>query len=196
MTAALILCALLLASCASTPTSHTTVLGDWMADNYNRQLSSFMVISLADEPGIRVKFESIMVNRLKQEGLHAIASSDIMPVDQEINRGTVKAAMADKDIDGVLVSRLLGVERNAIYVPPSPDNSLETTFNLAAPLVTSPGYMEHRSVVTLQIDLYDSASEHLVWSLRAQTVNPPNVTEVMDKISNDVVKDLRSKGLI
>ena len=193
---ALILCALLLASCASTPTSHTTVLGAWKADNYNRRLSSFMVISLADEPGIREKFESIMANRLKKAGLNAIASSDIMTADEEINRGTVKAAMADKDIDGVLVLRLLGVERDAIYVPPSPDNSLDTTFSRAAPIVTSPGYVEHRSVITLQIDLYDTTSEHLVWSLRSQTVNPPNVTEVMDKISNVVVKNLRSGGLI
>ena len=193
---ALILCALLLASCASTPASHTTVLGAWKADNYNRRLSSFMVISLADEPGIREKFESIMANRLKKAGLNAIASSDIMTADEEINRGTVKAAMADKDIDGVLVLRLLGVERDAIYVPPSPDNSLDTTFSRAAPIVTSPGYVEHRSVITLQIDLYDTTSEHLVWSLRSQTVNPPNVTEVMDKISNVVVKNLRSGGLI
>ena len=193
---ALILCALLLASCASTPTSHTTVLGAWKADNYNRRLSSFMVISLADEPGIREKFESIMANRLKKAGLNAIASSDIMTADEEINRGTVKAAMADKDIDGVLVLRLLGVERDAIYVPPSPDNSLDTTFSRAAPIVTSPGYVEHRSVITLQIDLYDTTSEHLVWSLRSQTVNPPNVTEVMDRLSNEIVKDLRSKALI
>lgn len=194
--AALILCTLLLASCASTPTSHTTVLGTWKADNFNKRLSSFLVISLSDEPGIRDKFESIMVNRLEKEGLHAVASSDIMTADEEINRGTVKAAMAGKDIDGVLVSSLLGVEREAIYVPPSPDNSLETIFNRAAPIITSPGYVEHRSVITMQIDLYDTTSEHLVWSLRSQTVNPPNVTEVMDRLSNEIVKDLRSKALI
>lgn len=193
---ALLLCALLLAACASTLTSHTSVLGTWKADNYNKQLSRFLVISLADEPGIRGKFESIMVGRLEKEGLHAIASSDIMAADEEINRATVGTAMAGKGIDGVLVSRLLGVERDAIYVPPSPDNSMETSFNRAAPIVTSPGYVEHRSVINLQIDLYDTASERLVWSLRSQTVNPPNVTEVMDRLSNDVVKDLRSKGLI
>jgi len=88
------------------------------------------------------------------------------------------------------------VEREAIYVPPSPDNSLETIFNRAAPIITSPGYVEHRSVITMQIDLYDTTSEHLVWSLRSQTVNPPNVTEVMDRLSNEIVKDLRSKALI
>jgi len=192
----LILCAFLLASCVSTPVTHTTVLGAWRADNYNRQLSSFLVISLSDEPGIRVKFESIMVSRLEKEGLRAVASSDIMATDEEINRLTVKAAMAGKDIDGVLVTRLLRVERDAVYVPPSADNSLETTFIRATPVITSPGYVEHRSVINLQIDLYDAASEHLVWSLRTQTVNPPNVTEPMNAISNDVANDLRSKGLI
>ncbi len=191
-----ILCALLLVSCAATPTSHTSVLGAWKADNYNKQLSSFLVISLSDEPGIREKFESIMVSRLEKAGLHAVASSDIMAADEEINQGTVKAAVAGKGIDGVLVSHLLGVERDAIYVPPSPDSSLETTFSGTAPIVTSPGYVEHRSVITLQIDLYDTASEHLVWSLRSQTVNPPNVTEVMDRLSSTVVNDLRLKGLI
>jgi hypothetical protein len=192
----LILCALLLISCAATPTSHSSVLGAWKADNYNKQLSSFLVISLSDEPGIREKFESIMVGRLEKEGLHAVASSDIMAADEEINQGTVKAAMAGKGIEGVLVSHLLGVQRGAIYVPPSPDNSLETTFNGTAPIVTSPGYVEHRSVITLQIDLYDTASEHLVWSLRSQNVNPPNMTEVMNWLSNAVINDLRVKGLI
>ena len=86
----LIVCALLLASCASTPMSHTTVLGAWKADNFNKQFSSFLVISLSDEPGIRGKFESIMVNRLEKEGLHAVASSDIMAADEEINRGRTR----------------------------------------------------------------------------------------------------------
>lgn len=194
--AALIMSAFLLAACASTPTTRTVVTGTWKADNYNKKLSNFLVISLSDEPGIRGKFESIVVNRLEKEGLHAVASSVIMPADEAINRETVKAAMAGKGFDGVLVSRLLGVEQGAVYVPPAPDTSFESSFNPVPPIVTSPGYVEHRSVISLQIDLYDPASEHLVWSLKSQTVNPNNVTDVMSGVSDSIVTDLRTKGLI
>jgi hypothetical protein len=194
--AAFLTSAFLLASCASTPTTRSDVIGTWKADNYDRKLSNFLVISLSDEPGMRGKVESILAGRLKKEGLHAVASSDIMPADEEINRKTVKAAMAGKGFDGVLVSRLLGVERSAVYVPPSPDTTFDSSLNGIAPIVTSPGYVEHRSVISLQIDLYDTASKHLVWSLMTQTVNPDNVTDMLNNLADAVVTDLRTKGLI
>ena len=194
--AAFIVGACLLVSCASTPTTRTTVMGSWKADNYNKKLANFLVISLADEPGIRSKVEFTLANRLEKEGLRAMASSDIMPADEEINRQTVKAAMAGKRFDGVLVSRLLGVERGAVYVAPSPDSTFDSSFNRNAPIVTSPGYVEHLSVITLQVDLYDTASRHLVWSLKSQSVNPDSVTEVVNDLAGFVVKDLQIKGLI
>ena len=64
-----------------------------------------------------------MAKRLNKGGLHGVASSDIMSPAEPINRKMVTAAMAGKGLDGVLVSRLLNVERGAIYVPPSPDTT-------------------------------------------------------------------------
>lgn len=191
-----VLSVLLLASCASTPSNRSEILGSWKADNYDNKLSSFLVISLSDEPGIREKFESIMASRLRQEGLHAVASSDIMTADEEIDRDTVRAAMAGKGFDGVLVSHLLSVERGAVYVPPSPDITFANSFNQNTPIVAEPGRMEHNSVITMQLDLYDTASQHLVWSLRTQTVNPDNVTDAIQNEARAMAEDLRSKGLI
>lgn len=194
---AVLLSVLLLASCASTPTNRSEILGSWKADNYDNKLSSFLVISLSDdEPAIREKVESIMAGRLRQEGLHAVASSDIMPVGEKVDRETVRAVMAGKGFNGVLVSRLLNVERGAVYVPPSPDITFANSFNYDTPVVTNPGRVEHRSVITMQLDLYDTASDHLVWSLRTQTVNPDNVTDAVRDEAGAAVKDLRSKGLI
>jgi hypothetical protein len=194
--AALIVSVLLVASCASTPTTRTDVIGTWKADNYHKKLSDVLIISLADEPGLRDKVESIVADRLEKRGLRAVASSDIMSPDKEINLRTVKAAMAGRRFDGVLVSRLLGVERSAVYVPPSPETSLDNLFNVPAPIAHEPGRIEHSSVVTLQIDLYDTASEHLVWSLKMQAVNPANVTDVVNDLADAVIHDLRIHGLI
>ena len=192
-TALLILSTLLMAACVSVPTDRTTVLGSWKVDNYDKKFSDLLVIALTDESGIRDKFEEIMVNRLGEAGLQAAASSSIMPIDKEINRGTVKSAMAGKGMDGVLVARLLNVERSAIYVPPSPDNTLTTSFS---PIITTPGYVEHGSVINLQFDLYDAASEHVVWSLKSQTVNLTDTTQVINALSDIIVANLQSRGLI
>ena len=194
--AACIASVLLVASCASTQTTRTDVIGTWKADNYARKLSDVLIVSLADEPGLRDKIESIVADRLEKRGLRAVASSDIMASDEDINRRTVKAAMAGRRFDGVLVSRLLGVERRAVYVPPSPETTLDNVFNVTAPIVHEPGRIERRSVVTLQIDLYDTASEHLVWSLKMQAVNPANVTDVVNDLADAVIHDLRINGLI
>ena len=195
--AALFLGISLLVSCALSPTTSTVVTGTWMADNYNNKLSDFLVISLADEPGMRGKVESIMVNTLDKNGLRAKASSEIMPVDEEINRKTVTAAIAGKGFDGVLVTRLLDVERTIINVPPAPETGFERSFNRApAPIVFSPDYVKRNSVISLQVDLYDIASKRLVWSLNSDTSNFQNVNDVANSVSKAVVRNLRSKGLI
>ena len=194
--AVLVLSVLLIASCASTPAMRSDVIGAWKADKYDRKLSDVLVISLSEEPGLRDKIESSVADRLEKKGLRAVPSSDIMSPHEEINRQTVKKAMVGKRFDGVLVSRLIGVERSAVYVPPSPDTTIDSLFNMTPPVVPEPGRIERSSVITLQIDLYDTASEHLVWSLKMQAVNPSNVTEVVNNLADAVIHDLRIKGLI
>jgi len=192
----LLMSAFLLAACASTPTTHTEVTGSWKVDNYNGKFSNLLVISHAAEPGIREKVESIMVKSLEKQGLHAVASSDIMPADEQINRKTVRAAMAGKGFDGVLVSRLLDLDQSTINIPPSQDSTFDNSFDGVAPIVISPGYVEHLSVISLQTNLYDTASKRLVWSLKSQTFNFNTVSDMVQSVSQVVINNLRAMGLI
>lgn len=203
--AVIVMSAFILASCAATPGLRTVITGTWKDEGYNKKLSKFLVISLADEPGIRVKVENILVRRLGAEGLSAEASSDLMPVEQKIDRENVRAAIVGKGFEAVLVSRLLGVESEATYVPPSADTTFDSFFGAQSPMLspysqsvitTTPGYTQHRSVVSHQIDLYETEQRHLIWSLKSQSFNPDNVTEMIDKLAEAIVSDLKAKGLI
>lgn len=187
----------ILAACATTPANRTKVTGTWKDAQFNKKLSHILIVSLADEPGIRSKVENRFVRRLSVEGVRAAASSDLMPPEEKIDRQTVRAAMAGKDFDGVLVSRLIGVASDMTYVPPQPNTSFDTGLLRGVPMVTAPSRMEHRSVVSLQIDLYDPSGEgRLVWSLTSQSFNPDNVTEVIANVSEAIANDLKAKGLI
>ena len=194
--AALIVFAFLLTGCATTPTIHTEIIHNWKAHSFQGKFSNLLVISHASEPGIREKVESIMTRNLEKQGLHATASSDIMPADETINRNTVGAAMSGKNFDGVLVLRLLDVNRKTIYIQPSETYNLGDSFDEDAPVTFSPGYVEHLSVISIGTKLYDAASKRLIWSVHTQTVNFGTVNELVQSVSQAVIKNLRAKGLI
>ena len=188
--------AILLAGCATTPMTHTEVSGSWKAHGYTRKFAHLLVVSHAADPGIRVKVESILVKSLEKQGLHAVASSDIMPADEKINRKTIGVVMAGRGFDGVLVSRLLNVNRNTIYVPPSEDSTLEDSFDEDIPVIFAPGYVEHLSVISILTKLYDAKSKQLVWSMQSRTANYDTVNELVQSLSQAVIDNLRTRGLI
>ena len=194
--AVLMMFAALLAGCATTPTTHTEVTGSWKANSYKGRFANLLVVSHAADPGIRGKVESIMVKAIEQQGLHAVASSDIMPADERVTRKTVGAAMAGKGFDGVLVSHLLDVKRSTIYIPPSEDTTFESSFDDDAPVVFSPGYVEHLSLISIRNNLYDAVSKRLVWSLQSQTENFGTVNDLVQSVSQAVINNLRARGLI
>jgi len=186
MATVVVLGALILTACASTSTK---IMGTWKDDHYTKKITKVLVVSLAEEPPIRREAEGIVVAKLRQRGIDAVASSDLMPMDQKIDRETVKAAITGKGFDSVLVTRLLGVDLNTGYVPPDP-----TIYNFT--LSVEPGYTAHRPVVSIQINLYDTAQEQLVWSMTTQSTNYDTIAEVIRSYSSILVKNLAKHGLI
>ena len=87
-------------------------------------------------------------------------------------------------------------KRFTAYVSPSPDTTISISFGSDVPIVHSPGYIEHHSVDSMQIDLYDTALERLVWYLKSQTINHQNVTDLIKDQTNIVIQNLRIIGLI
>ena len=195
--AMLMVCALVIASCATTPDTRTVVTGTWMADNFNKKFSKVLIVAVSDEFGIRGDFEKTVARRLDMDGVRAEPSSDIMPLEQKIDRESVKAAMAGKNFNAVLVARLIGMENESTYVPPSVDMTFDSTFIRGGPTVdVSPEHTVHSSVVTLQFDLFDTETEHIVWSMKSQTFNLTNVAAASDTLADAIASDLKAKGLI
>lgn len=186
MTALIVVGTVLLAACASTTTK---VMGSWKDNQYAKKVTKVLVISLAEEPPVRQTAESIVTAKLRERGVDAVASSTLMPMDDKIDRESVKAAIAGKGFDSVLVTRLLGVDLNTGYVPPD-----SRIYNLTVNV--EPGYTAHRPVVSIQINLYNTAQEQLVWSMTTQSSNYDTVADVVNAYASVLVKTLAKQGLI
>lgn len=184
----------LLAACASATT--TDVTGQWHDPQYHGKLGKVLVISLAEEPFIRRSFEDTVTAELSRRGVTAVASADIIPLDRKIDRKTVKAAMAGRGFDTVLVSRLIGIDNSADYVPPSPIEDFDSFYSHAYTMVYSPGYLARRTVVSIRINVYETRHGRLVWSMTSRTFNHSNVADVIHSLSETITRQLARQGLL
>ena len=71
---------------------------------------SILVIGVPDHPDKRRSLEDGLVKSLEKAGVKATASLDIMSADTEVNRDTVVAALAGKDVDAVFLTSLARVD--------------------------------------------------------------------------------------
>jgi hypothetical protein len=177
---------LAVAACAGTSTQ---VVGSWKDDQYSTKISKVVVISLADETPIRQKEEHIVVAKLRKRGIDAVASSDIMRLDEKLTRATVSAAIAGKGFDSVLVTRPLGTDMNTGYV--APDSTI-----FFSNLTVTPGYTTHQAVVFTQIELYEAQHGHLVWSMTTRITNHSTVKDIVESYCAAMTKKLAQAGLI
>jgi hypothetical protein len=178
------------------------IMGSWKDTNYTKQITSVFVIGVTQRSEIRQAFETAMVQHLHEKGLNAVASADSVPLKNGIAKETVKAevkaAIAGKGFDAVLVSRLIGVDKTSTYVPPS--SHMEPTFSngimTAYSVAFTPGYLVNDTVVSIETNLYDTATEKLVWSMTSKSFNPADAMDVIKPLTAAVTKDLAKNGMI
>lgn len=187
-----LLSALALASCASS----NTVVGTWKDKNYHKQLSKVLVIGLTKRQNLRRTFEDTLVRKLRERGVDATSSIGIIhlgkTLDRETVRADIKAAVEKRRFDNVLVTRLIKVDQQTTYIPPGdhPKYSFYGTIMTEYSSVYTPGYLVNSTVVSLETSLYDTVSEKMVWSMTSQSFNPKTAQDIIDTLSDYIVKDL------
>ena len=188
----------MLTGCASPHIS----IGSWKDSSYNKKVTKVFVIGVTQRTDIRHAFETSVVEKLQQNGVTAVASSGLVPLDKDMGKeavkARVKAVIQGKGFDAVLVSRLVGVDKTTTYVPPSSHMEYSFTRDVmtAYSVAFTPGYLIHDTVVSIETNLYDTGSEELVWSMTSKSFNPADATEVIKPLSESIIQDLKQNGLI
>jgi len=122
----------------------------------------------------------------------------LMPIDQVVSRETVEAAIEGQTVDLVLVTRLLGVEEVEAYHPPSyyPYNRSYSSYYSHGMQYSSPGYYESYKVLTLESNIYDTATQQLVWSMQSENFDPSTPAKVIEQQIGLTIKILSERGLV
>ena len=184
--------------------ANTKITSVWMdKDKAGTSYSNFLVIGISNEDHNRRLFETHFADQLNAAGVSGTVSFTILPDGTQINRETVSAAIEGKNIDAVIVTHLVAVEEQTVYRESmgyrptySHYDVLYDYYPYVKGNVYQPGYYTTHEIVKLETNLYDVASEELVWTAQSKTFAPDSAVEVIGDLVKLVIKDLKEKGLI
>ena len=210
----IVLCGSLLAASACKTTA-TNFSQSYRNPGYEETVfKKLMVIGVTEDEESRRKFESALSSAIGSEGGTAQPSIELLPHERQITEDELHAALDAGGFDGVLLTRLLSVDKSKEYTPPKKYNNPRTRYYPASPgwgygyggfygfygttyaEVHSPGYFDTSTTLKLETSLYSVATNELVWTGQSETVDPSSIEDARDSMTRAVAKKLKGERLI
>jgi hypothetical protein len=165
-----------------------------------------LIVGVVESQQNRRVYESNFVEELKALGIKATASYTLIKSSVKIDRKSITKAIEGTDIDGVIVTYMTSIDEETVYRP-------GTTYITGAgygygrygygagypygyTYSQTPGYYTTHNTYVLENNLYDVASEELVWSARSRSFSPQSVQEVVTDLTKLIIADLQEKHLL
>jgi len=126
----------------------------------------------------------------------AIAGYAVVDDSELRDKALVKQHVEAAHADGVVVFRLVGVEEQQRWVPPTTYGNTWGYWGYAAPLVYDPGYLVTDQIVQIETNAWDVGTARLVWSARSETFNPKDTNALVTGVVDATVDALRKEKLL
>jgi hypothetical protein len=183
---------LLFIALLTTACSSTTISDSWSRPSYKSQIKNVYIIGIDKSELNRMIFEDTFSSRLSNEGIKAHSSYMDLPdllKKQETSRQAIIQKMKANECDSVLLTRQVGKRT---------DRSMPSYYGNWGTYYSYSTYQTPASITILTVEsvLYDLKTEELIWSARMETNLEENTEEMIQTFADEVIKDLKKKGLI
>lgn len=205
-----ILALCLLAACSKTTTS---ISQSYRNPGYEQTVfKKLFVIGVAQNQDSRQAFEDAFANAIKRQGGSAEASWAHLPKSEQLTEDEIRSAVEAGGFDGVLITRLLAVDKEQQYTPASTYNNPQTRYYAGGgglygygfygfygttyAKVHQPGYFETSTTIRVETNLYSLATDALVWTGQSATVDPTSIADARESMTVAVAQKLKEEKLI
>jgi hypothetical protein len=171
-----------------------------------KHFQKILVIGMSDKVEVRANFEDALSAKLARPGIEVIPGHTILlrPEGTAVNLVYIKTQIRENNIDGVVVSRLVKIDKNITYVPgevfyPYPYyRTFYGYYGTVYPVVYSPGYLKEEKKIRIETNFYSTGGPEgeLVWTGMSDTFNPSSTKKAIDGVVNLVVKELEKQQLL
>ncbi|MBD3220778.1 hypothetical protein GF314_06010 [bacterium] len=192
---------LMTTGCASPP----RLVHAWQDPGYaGPRLERILVVGISERASTRRVFESVFSAEFRDRGVAATPSYELFPGPERPDREEFLATVRARGFDGVILSRVVGVDREASvtpgYVVVEPAFAYRRDFwgfySDSYAVYSSPGYVERYDVVTVETNLYEVAGPSLVWTGQTESVAPTGVEAESAGLARVMMQELVRRGLI
>jgi hypothetical protein len=154
-----------------------------------------VAIAMSNDNIVRRVAEKEFVGQLPKQtegvaGYTLISDSDRGDVDK------VRAILADAQVDGAAVFRLVGADTQIQYNRGTVYYNFYGYYGWAWPVVYDPGYMMTEQVIRVESLIYSVESGKLLWSGMSETTNPGSAKTVVDDVVRAVARRMKAMGYV
>ena len=192
-------CAVLTGCSASTG----TVKSSGMAAYEGAAFTNILVIGVAHDYNGRARFERLLVSKLAEHDVAAVAYYRAMGGNKPIDRESIRHLVETKGFDAVLITRVLNRDNDAAMKSGSVATK-STRMNEGALQLFRYDYEELNEPATLSVEmsvklsseLFDVESRNLVWAIESEISKKEMVNQLVDDAATTIVRRLKKDGLI
>jgi hypothetical protein len=179
----------------------TQLVSSWQDPRFSGPpLTKILVIGVTKQAGIRRTFEDEFVRQLQARGVQAVPSYSLIPEDGEVPKDRLAQAVKDSGVEGVLISRLVKVEKEAQIYPGGytgpPYVGFYGFYSNSWVGFYEPPQVYSYDVVTAETNLFDARSDTLIWSGTTETFSPRDIRKDTRDFATVIINALVANKLI
>ena|SRR5882724_9539047 len=180
----------------------TKIVKSWHDPNTSvdiKSINKILVIGLIKDPSARRIVEDKLVSVMKVKGVQSYnyLTEDMTKDD---DNGKLNQKLKSDGFNGVLIMRLLDVDKETTYVPGSSTGPMYGSYygyyRYAAPMYYNPGYYKTDKNFIVETTVYTTIPDKLVWSGTTKTVNPENFDKAIEDIAVAVGEKMKKDGFL
>jgi len=182
-----------------------------LVDSWKDQLApkkgyrDFLVVGITHKKQMRQVFEEVLAAELRKKGVSATPSYTITGVDEDLSRSMIEKVVQATAVDAVITTRLVDLKKktHTDVGYEMTDRGVATysdyygmgtvsyaTFDMKPVEVTT------STTYALGTNLFDTATQKLVWAGTTNAVDPQGVITASRQYADVVIKSMSKEGLI
>jgi hypothetical protein len=159
-----------------------------------------VALLMVEDPGIQVGGEEALVRELTLRGVNGVAAYRMIPKEELRDRDKAKAWFTRSKVEGAVIMRVLGSEKETIVQPSmwvtTSYSTLWSYWGYGWTSVYVPGSSKQTTIVTIETLIFDVAKDKLVWAGVSEKTNPKGVQRTVNELVAGVIVEMKKDGLV
>ncbi len=190
--------------------STTRLTGTWVNPAYRgERFHRILVLGVCrNETYLRI-FEDSMCRELKKRGVRAEPGYALFPGEKRPDKKAISKEIAGQGFDAMIISQVTGRRTESVvhpgytyflgpppFEPPYYYGDWYGYYSRSYQIVHEPAYVATYRVVTVQSNMYDTATNALVWSVTSETELEGKPENLIHSLVTTLINAMAAKGLI